>query len=39
MATQEKSTFGYSGKDYKKFTKWGWLMLISFGFVKTSISL
>ncbi len=31
MATQEKSTFGYSGKDYKKFTKWGWLMLISFG--------
>jgi len=26
-----KSTFGYSQADYKKFSRWGWLMLISFG--------
>lgn len=26
-----KTTFGYSKSDYKKFTKWAWLMLISFG--------
>ncbi|MBQ4091592.1 MAG: MFS transporter [Clostridia bacterium] len=29
MDTEKR--FGYSGKDYKKFTLWGWLMLISFG--------
>ena len=26
-----KDTFGYSPKEYKKFTLWGWLMLLSFG--------
>jgi len=26
-----KDTFGYSAKEYKKFTLWGWLMLLSFG--------
>lgn len=26
-----KDTFGYSAKKYKKFTLWGWLMLLSFG--------
>ncbi len=31
MSSKIKNTFGYSPSDYKKFTKWGWLMLISFG--------
>lgn len=26
-----KQHFGYSEEDYKKFTRWGWLMLLSFG--------
>lgn len=26
-----KETFGYSPEEYKKFTKWAWLMLLSFG--------
>ena len=26
-----KDTFGYNERDYKKFTKWAWLMLLSFG--------
>lgn len=28
---QEKKTFGYNSADFKKFKRWGWLMLISFG--------
>lgn len=31
MNSKTKNTFGYSPSDYKKFTKWAWLMLISFG--------
>lgn len=27
----EKNTYGYSNKDYAKFKKYGWLMLLSFG--------
>lgn len=26
-----KNTFGYTEKEYGKFVKWGWLMLLSFG--------
>lgn len=26
-----KDTFGYNERNYKKFTKWAWLMLLSFG--------
>ena len=28
---QEKKNFGYNDADFKKFKRWGWLMLISFG--------
>ncbi len=28
---QQTQTYGYSEKDYKKFKKYGWLMMLSFG--------
>lgn len=31
MNTKTKTTYGYSSSDYKKFTKWAWLMMLSFG--------
>lgn len=31
MDCKQKSTYGYSAKDYAKFKKYGWLMLLSFG--------
>lgn len=31
MNGNEKKTYGYSEKDYEKFKKYAWLMLISFG--------
>ncbi len=31
MELKEKSKYGYSDKDYAKFKKYGWLMLLSFG--------
>ena len=27
----ETKKYGYSPSDYKKFRRWGWLMLLSFG--------
>ena len=29
---KEKSTYGYSGQEFKKFQKHAWLVLLSFGF-------
>ncbi|MBQ8388379.1 MAG: MFS transporter [Clostridia bacterium] len=31
MNPNSQKHFGYSSSDYKKFTRWAWLMLISFG--------
>ncbi|MBR5507364.1 MAG: MFS transporter [Clostridia bacterium] len=31
MDSKTKNTYGYSGKEYKKFKKHAWLMLLSFG--------
>ncbi len=31
MIGENIETFGYSKADYKRFCKWGWLMLLSFG--------
>ncbi|MBE6575035.1 MAG: MFS transporter [Ruminococcaceae bacterium] len=31
MHPRKTSTYGYSSSDYRKFTRWGWLMLLSFG--------
>lgn len=31
MTSKQKNTYGYSPADYKKFTCWAWLMLLSFG--------
>lgn len=31
MEKREKNTFGYTHAEYKKFTKFAWLMLLSFG--------
>jgi len=31
MTSKQKSTYGYGPADYKKFTCWAWLMLLSFG--------
>ena len=31
METTTKKTYGYSDKDYAKFKKHAWLMLLSFG--------
>ena len=31
MQQTQTQTYGYSEKDYKKFKKYGWLMMLSFG--------
>lgn len=31
MTLQNKNTYGYSPSDFKKFTRWAWLMMLSFG--------
>ena len=31
MTSKQKNTYGYGPADYKKFTCWAWLMLLSFG--------
>ena len=33
METKLKKTYGYNEADFKKFTKYAWLMLLSFGFL------